>query len=98
MFIGHASLAFAKAGRPRVPLAVRMAVALLALCLALPRPALACSMCRCSDPVFNALGKGLYTEGGFQVALDWNRLDQSQGEGPDLEIPGSQHRDGDALL
>jgi hypothetical protein len=41
--------------------------------------AFACSMCRCSDPVFNALGQGIYTYGGFHVALDWNRLDQSQG-------------------
>ncbi len=36
-------------------------------------------MCRCSDPVFSALGEGLYTYGGFQIALDWNRLDQTQG-------------------
>ena len=55
------------------------------LILALPRDAAACSMCRCSDPVFSALGEGLYTYGGFQVALDWTRLDQSQGAGPDLE-------------
>jgi hypothetical protein len=41
--------------------------------------AFACSMCRCSDPVFNALGQGIYTYGGFHVALDWNRLNQSQG-------------------
>jgi hypothetical protein len=39
----------------------------------------ACSMCRCSDPVFSALGEGIYSYGGFQVALDWNRLNQSQG-------------------
>ncbi len=55
------------------------------LFLALPRQAAACSMCRCSDPVFSALGEGLYTYGGFQVAVDWNRLDQSQGAGPDFE-------------
>ncbi len=42
-------------------------------------------MCRCSDPVFSALGEGLYSYGGFQVALDWNRLNQSQGEGAELE-------------
>lgn len=47
--------------------------------------ALACSMCRCSDPVFSALGEGLYTYGGFQVAVDWNRLNQSQGAGEDFE-------------
>lgn len=61
------------------------ALGLSILCLALPQPARACSMCRCSDPVFSALGEGLYTYGGFQVALDWNRLNQSQGAGEDLE-------------
>ncbi len=69
-------------------LPARRALAVLGfviLLLALPRAAAACSMCRCSDPVFSALGEGLYTYGGFQVALDWNRLDQSQGAGPELE-------------
>lgn len=42
-------------------------------------------MCRCSDPVFSALGEGLYTYGGFQIAVDWNRLNQTQGAGPDFE-------------
>jgi hypothetical protein len=64
---------------------VRPVFGFVILCLALPRMAAACSMCRCSDPVFSALGEGLYTYGGFQVALDWNRLDQSQGAGPELE-------------
>ena len=62
------------------------ALALLILgLLALPNRAGACSMCRCSDPVFSALGQGLYTEFGFHAALDWTRLDQSQGAGPELE-------------
>jgi hypothetical protein len=55
------------------------------LFLAPARAARACSMCRCSDPVFSALGEGLYTYGGFQVAVDWNRLNQTQGAGPDFE-------------
>src|SRR5262245_9425500 len=45
----------------------------------------ACSMCRCSDPVFNALGEGVYTNAGFHIAVDWLRQDQSQGEGEDFE-------------
>ncbi len=61
------------------------ALAFTVLSLAAPRAARACSMCRCSDPVFSALGEGLYTYGGFQVAVDWNRLNQSQGAGPDFE-------------
>ncbi len=69
------------------PLGRRLGAALgfLVLFLAVPRAALACSMCRCSDPVFSALGEGLYTYGGFQVALDWSRLDQTQGAGPEFE-------------
>jgi len=62
------------------------AAALLAAATFLvPNPAAACSMCRCSDPVFSALGEGLYSYGGFQVALDWNRLNQTEGAGPDFE-------------
>ncbi len=69
------------------PCARRACVALFLLVasLALPRTAGACSMCRCSDPVFSALGEGLYSYGGFQVALDWARLNQSQGAGENLE-------------
>ena len=64
---------------------VRACLGFVVLALVLPRAAAACSMCRCSDPVFSALGEGLYSYGGFQVALDWTRLDQSQGAGPELE-------------
>ncbi len=53
--------------------------------IALAQPVRACSMCRCSDPVFSALGEGLYSYGGFQLALDWNRLNQTEGAGPDFE-------------
>ena len=54
-------------------------------CFAVPPELRACSMCRCSDPVFSALGEGMYSYGGFQIALDWSRLNQSQGAGPDYE-------------
>ncbi|HYX19356.1 MAG TPA: hypothetical protein VFA98_00735 [Thermoanaerobaculia bacterium] len=66
-------------------LGVAVFVSLVSICLA--RPLSACSMCRCSDPVFSALGEGLYSYGGFQVALDWNRLNQTEGAGgtPDFE-------------
>src|SRR6185369_7951272 len=63
----------------------RAVLGFVILLLVLPRAAAACSMCRCSDPVFSALGEGLYSYGGFQVALDWTRLNQSQGAGPELE-------------
>jgi hypothetical protein len=61
------------------------ALGLAVFALVCPQAARACSMCRCSDPVFSALGEGLYSYGGFQVALDWNRLNQSQGFGEDFE-------------
>lgn len=63
----------------------RVVLFLATLGLVYPQALRACSMCRCSDPVFSALGEGLYSYGGFQVALDWNRLDQSQGAGAGLE-------------
>ena len=63
-----------------------------------PTRAAACSICRCSDPVFNALGEGLYRYGGFQVALDWNRLNQSRGRGTRLRGQIREHADRDVLL
>ena len=72
--------------RLRKILSAASALAVAAAILA-PAPAAACSMCRCSDPVFSALGEGLYSYGGFQIALDWNRLNQTEGAagGPDFE-------------
>jgi hypothetical protein len=43
-------------------------------------PASACSMCRCGDPTFNALGTDVYYKAGaFRIALDWERFDKEQG-------------------
>jgi len=42
-------------------------------------PVAACSICRCGDPTFNALGTDVYTQGAFRVALDWERFDKEQG-------------------
>ena len=39
----------------------------------------ACSICRCGDPTFNALGADAYSAGGFRAALDWERFDKEQG-------------------
>ena len=39
----------------------------------------ACSMCRCGDPTFNALGTDVYKDGAFRVALDWERFSKQQG-------------------
>ncbi|HZF14281.1 MAG TPA: hypothetical protein VFE33_36265 [Thermoanaerobaculia bacterium] len=54
------------------------ALAVAACCLA-PSPAGACSICRCGDPTFNALGTDVYASGNFRVALDWERFEKEQG-------------------
>jgi len=42
-------------------------------------PAEPCSICRCGDPTFNALGKEGYITRGFRLALDWERFDKQEG-------------------
>jgi len=44
----------------------------------------ACSVCRCGDVTFNALGKAGYTVPGLRMALDWERFDKTEGD-PTLE-------------
>ena len=50
-----------------------------ALALALPQGSWACSICRCGDPTFNALGKEGISLPGFKLALDWEEVSKSQG-------------------
>ena len=45
----------------------------------------ACSICRCGDPTFNALGAAIYAPGQFRLALDWERFDKGNG----VADPGS---------
>lgn len=47
--------------------------------LSLTHAALACSICRCGDPTFNALGKEGVAQTGFRVALDWDQVEKTQG-------------------
>jgi hypothetical protein len=55
--------------------------ALLSLALvAVPSIARACSICRCGDATFNALGKDGYAARGFRVALDWERFSKDEGD------------------
>ncbi len=44
----------------------------------LPSSAGACSICRCGDPTFNALGTNVYSAGQFHLALDWERFSKTQ--------------------
>jgi hypothetical protein len=54
-------------------------LAVFAILLSAVPPASACSICRCGDPTFNALGTDVYKDGAFRVALDWERFDKTQG-------------------
>ncbi len=60
------------------------------LTLAAP-PARACSICRCGDPTFNALGTDVYKDGAFRVSLDWERFDKEQGLLAEEEAPAVKH-------
>jgi hypothetical protein len=58
--------------------AIKSCVAGLSLAFALP--SFACSICRCGDPTFNALGKEGVAQTGFRVAFDWDQVRKTQGE------------------
>src|SRR3982751_900462 len=45
----------------------------------LSAPGWACSICRCGDPTFNALGKEGVAQTGLRVALDWDEVEKTQG-------------------
>ena len=63
--------------RTRPTLAAGLA---LVAVLCIPSPSRACSICRCGDPTFNALGKEGYAARGFRIALDWERFDKDEGD------------------
>jgi hypothetical protein len=48
-------------------------------CLSMSSAALACSICRCGDPTFNALGKEGVPQTGLRLALDWDQVEKTQG-------------------
>lgn len=73
---------------PRSAIAAGFAILLAA---AAP-PARACSICRCGDATFNALGTDVYKEGAFRVSLDWERFDKEQGLMPE-EVPDAAKHD-----
>lgn len=45
----------------------------------------ACTVCRCGDPAFAALGLDLFNPGRFNLALDWDRFEKEQGSGASEE-------------
>jgi hypothetical protein len=62
----------------------------LGLYFAAAKPAAACSMCRCGDPTFNALGSNIYSSGQFHLAVDWDRFNKTQFT-KDNGLPGTDH-------
>jgi hypothetical protein len=46
---------------------------------AVAAPVAACSICRCGDPTFNALGHEGIAQTGLRLALDWDTTAKSQG-------------------
>src|SRR6185436_1264747 len=53
--------------------------------LSLSQSALACSICRCGDPTFNALGMEGVAQPGFRVAFDWDQVEKTQGPADELD-------------
>lgn len=65
--------------RPLAVLAIAIAVALAT------GDGRACSVCRCGDPAFSALGLNIQSSGSLTFALDYDRRTKSQGEGDGYE-------------
>jgi hypothetical protein len=61
------------------------AFAVMAAVVSLLTPAVSygCSICRCGDATFNALGKDGYAAHGFRLALDWERFEKDEGDPAD---------------
>ena len=57
-----------------------------------PDRAFACSICRCGDPTFNALGKEGIALPGLKLALDWEEVEKSQGSANDEFSEVLEHR------
>lgn len=69
---------------------IRVASCLGLLFLAASSAARACSICRCGDPTFNALGNNIYQDNQFHLAIDWDRFNKSQGIDEDGQT-GTDH-------
>lgn len=44
-----------------------------------PSGSRACSICRCGDPTFAALGPNVFAADQWRIALDWDRIDKANG-------------------
>ncbi len=56
-------------------------------------PALPCSICRCGDVTFNALGPNVFAAAKFRLALDWDRFDKDSAIAADAaDLRAFRHR------
>ncbi len=69
----------------------------LTVCTLPAAPAWSCSICRCGDPTFNALGKEGIAQLGARLALDWDQVEKTQGD-PDDELESLRERRATLLL
>src|SRR5262245_20633879 len=62
----------------------KLCFVLIAVSSLVPRPARACSMCHCGDPVFNLAGSQIFLPGVWHLAIDTDRFakDQVAEDGP----------------
>jgi hypothetical protein len=60
-------------------LAIRRAMGAAIALAFVPASADACSICRCGDATFNALGKDVLSASGWRFAFDWERFEKTQG-------------------
>ena len=64
---------------------IKQSLGAFALAAAVSSPALACSICRCGDPTFNALGHEGVAQTGLRLALDWDEVEKTQGAADERE-------------
>jgi hypothetical protein len=60
-----------------------MVAASIAVTAMIGTQAWACSICRCGDLTFNALGKEGVSQSGLRAALDWDQVRKTQGDPAD---------------
>src|SRR5262245_65931009 len=57
----------------------RLWLGVIAVAATVASPACACSICRCGDPTFNALGNEGVAQTGLRLSLDWDQVEKTQG-------------------
>ncbi len=64
---------------------IKQSLVALAVAATVSSPTLACSICRCGDPTFNALGHEGVAQTGLRLALDWDEVEKTQGAADERE-------------